>query len=139
MGINKKYLNQFILATEKAAFGASLYIGKNDKIGADQASVDFMREEFNKMDMDGKIVIGEGEMDEAPMLYIGEKVGKRIGQKLDIAVDPLEGTNFVAKNLPNAFSILAVTEKNNLRRGTPIKEWVYILNKSNMMAESHLY
>ncbi len=114
MGINKKYLNQFILATEKAAFGASLYIGKNDKIGADQASVDFMREEFNKMDMDGKIVIGEGEMDEAPMLYIGEKVGKRIGQKLDIAVDPLEGTNFVAKNLPNAFSILAVTEKNNL-------------------------
>lgn len=114
MGINKKYLNQFILATEKAAFGASLYIGKNDKIGADQASVDFMREEFNKMDMDGKIVIGEGEMDEAPMLYIGEKVGKRIGQKLDIAVDPLEGTNFVAKNLPNAFSILAVTEENNL-------------------------
>ena len=114
MGIDKKYLDQFILASEKAAFGASLYIGKNDKIAADQASVDAMRDSFNKMNMDGTIVIGEGEMDEAPMLYIGEKVGNKNGQKLDIAVDPLEGTNFVAKNLPNAFSILAVTEENNL-------------------------
>ena len=73
-----------------------------------------MRREFNKIDMDGKIVIGEGEMDEAPMLFIGEKVGTKKGQKLDIAVDPLEGTNFVAKNLPNSFSVLAATEENNL-------------------------
>ena len=64
--------------------------------------------------MDGLVVIGEGEMDEAPMLYIGEKVGKNKGQKLDIALDPLEGTNFVAKNLPNSFSMIAVTEKGNL-------------------------
>ena len=73
-----------------------------------------MRREFNKIDMDGKIVIGEGEMDEAPMLFIGEKVGTKKGQKLDIAVDPLEGTNFVAKNLPNSFSVLAASEENNL-------------------------
>ena len=64
--------------------------------------------------MDGTVVIGEGEMDEAPMLYIGEKVGSKKGQALDIALDPLEGTNFVAKNLPNAFSVLAVAEKGNL-------------------------
>ena len=88
-----------------------IFVGKNDKNGADQGAVDSMREEFNKINMDGKIVIGEGEMDEAPMLYIGEKVGTKNGPKLDIAVDPLEGTNFVAKNQPNAFSVLTVTEK----------------------------
>ena len=66
------------------------------------------------MNIDGTIVIGEGEMDEAPMLFIGEKVGTKNGPKIDIAVDPLEGTNFVAKNLPNAFSMLAATEKGNL-------------------------
>ncbi len=114
MSIKPEYLELFITATEKAAYGASKYVGKNDKIGADQAAVDRMRDEFNKIDMDGKIVIGEGEMDEAPMLYIGEKVGTSKGQELDIAVDPLEGTNFVAKNLPNSFSVLAVSEKNNL-------------------------
>ncbi len=114
MSIKKDYLKHFIQATEKAAYGASKYIGKNDKIAADQAAVDYMRKEFNKINMNGTIVIGEGEMDEAPMLYIGEKVGTKIGQDLDIAVDPLEGTNFVAKNLPNAFSVLAVAEKGNL-------------------------
>ena len=114
MSIKPEYLELFITATEKAAYGASKYVGKNDKIGADQAAVDRMRDEFNKIEMDGKIVIGEGEMDEAPMLYIGEKVGTSKGQELDIAVDPLEGTNFVAKNLPNSFSVLAVSEKNNL-------------------------
>ena len=114
MSIKSEYLKLFINATEKAAYGASKYVGKNDKIGADQAAVDNMRSEFNNIDMDGKIVIGEGEMDDAPMLFIGEKVGTRKGQELDIAVDPLEGTNFVAKNLPNAFSMLAVTEKDNL-------------------------
>ncbi len=114
MSIKSEYLKLFINATEKAAYGASKYVGKNDKIGADQAAVDNMRSEFNNINMDGKIVIGEGEMDEAPMLFIGEKVGTRKGQELDIAVDPLEGTNFVAKNLPNAFSMLAVAEKDNL-------------------------
>tara|TARA_B100001093_G_scaffold515486_1_gene591919 strand:+ start:129 stop:1070 length:942 start_codon:yes stop_codon:yes gene_type:complete len=114
VSIKSEYLKLFINATEKAAYGASKFIGKNDKIAADQAAVDFMRNEFNKIDMDGKIVIGEGEMDEAPMLYIGERVGTSKGQKLDLAVDPLEGTNFVAKNLPNSFSVLAVAEHNNL-------------------------
>ena len=90
----------------------NLWIG--DKNAADQGSVELMRKELNSIDMSGEIVIGEGEMDEAPMLYIGEKVGKKNGQQLDIALDPLEGTNFVAKNLPNAFSMLAVSEKGNL-------------------------
>jgi fructose-1,6-bisphosphatase II / sedoheptulose-1,7-bisphosphatase len=114
VSINPKYLDKFINATEKAAYGASLLIGKGDKNAADKGAVDFMRNELNKIDMDGTIVIGEGEMDEAPMLYIGEKVGTQKGQQLDIALDPLEGTNFVAKNLPNAFSVLAVAEKGNL-------------------------
>ena len=114
MSINADYLDMFISSTEKAAFGASFFIGKNDKIAADQGAVDMMRKELNKINMDGTVVIGEGEMDEAPMLYIGEKVGSKKGQALDIALDPLEGTNFVAKNLPNAFSVLAVAEKGNL-------------------------
>jgi|TARA_B100001540_G_C15771529_1_gene626560 fructose-1,6-bisphosphatase II / sedoheptulose-1,7-bisphosphatase len=112
--IDKKYLDQFIKVTEKAAYGASLFIGKKDKIAADKGAVDFMRDELNKIEMKGTVVIGEGEMDEAPMLYIGEKVGSNAGQALDIALDPLEGTNFVAKNLPNAFSVLSVSEKGNL-------------------------
>ena len=114
MSIKPEYLKLFVNATEKAAYGASKYIGKNDKISADQAAVDNMRREFNKINMNGKIVIGEGEMDEAPMLYIGEKVGTKKGQKLDLAVDPLEGTNFVAKNLPNSFSVMAASEEDNL-------------------------
>jgi len=73
-----------------------------------------MRTELNKINMNGRIVIGEGELDEAPMLYIDEKVGTKNGDALDIAVDPLEGTNFTAKNLPNALSVLAVTRKGNL-------------------------
>ena len=114
MGLNIKYLDKFTKVTEKAAYGASLHKGKEDKIAADKGAVDLMRNELNKVDIDGTIVIGEGEMDQAPMLYIGEKVGTKNGQAVDIAVDPLEGTNFVAKNLPNAFSVMAVTEKNNL-------------------------
>jgi len=114
MSIDKSYFEQFIKATEKAAYGASLYIGKGDKIGADQGAVDLMRKELNSIDMNGTVVIGEGEMDEAPMLYIGEKVGTKKGQSLDIALDPLEGTNFVANNLPNSFSMLAVSEKGKI-------------------------
>ncbi len=114
MSISENYLNHFIMATEKAAYGASLFIGKGDKNAADKGAVDLMRNELNKINMKGTVVIGEGEMDEAPMLYIGEKVGSNKGQELDIALDPLEGTNFVAKNMPNAFSVLAVAEKGNL-------------------------
>ena len=114
MTIKSEYLKLFVNTTERAAYGAFKFVGKNDKIAADQAAVDNMRNEFNKIEMDGQIVIGEGEMDEAPMLFIGERVGTKKGQKIDLAVDPLEGTNFVAKNLPNAFSVLAASEQNNL-------------------------
>ena len=112
--IDPKLLNNFLKVCERAAFGASKFKGKNDKIAADQAAVDEMRSELNKISIQGKIVIGEGEMDEAPMLYIGEKVGTGSGENLDIAVDPLEGTNFVAKNLPGALSVIAIAEKGNL-------------------------
>ena len=114
MAIDVKYLNKFISVTEKAAIGSSFFIGKKDKIAADQGAVDKMRAELNKIEMKGLVVIGEGEMDEAPMLYIGEKVGTNRGPLFDIALDPLEGTNFVANNLPNSYSMIAVTEKDNL-------------------------
>jgi len=114
MSIEKNFLDKFIKATELAAYGASPFIGKGDKIAADQGAVDMMRSVLNRIEMKGTIVIGEGEMDEAPMLHIGEKVGTNIGTELDIAVDPLEGTTFTSKGLPNAFSVLAVAEKGNL-------------------------
>lgn len=111
MSIDKKFLNLFIKVTEKAAIGASKFIGKKDKIAADKGAVDPMRRELNKINMEGTVVIGEGEMDEAPMLYIGEKLGTLNGPKFDIAVDPLEGTKFTANGEPNAFSVLAISEK----------------------------
>ena len=114
MTLKNIYLDQFIKVAERAAYGASKFRGKNDKIAADQAAVDEMRTEINKINIKGRVVIGEGEMDEAPMLFIGENVGTGIGEEMDIAVDPLEGTNFTAKNLPNAISVLAVTRKGDL-------------------------
>ena len=114
MSIDPKYLNLFIKATEKGAIGASKFIGRNDKIAADKGAVDPMRRELNKINMEGTVVIGEGEMDEAPMLYIGEKLGTLKGPKFDIAVDPLEGTKFTANNQPNAFSVLAIAKKGDL-------------------------
>ena len=116
MDINKSFIKYFAKTTERGAYGASLFRGKNDKIAADKAAVDEMRTELNKIDIKGTVVIGEGEMDEAPMLYINEKVGTNNGEEFDIAVDPLEGTNFTAKNLPNALSVLAATRKGNLLR-----------------------
>ena len=114
MSIDKKFLNLFIKVTEKAAIGASKFIGKKDKIAADKGAVDPMRRELNKINMQGKVVIGEGEMDEAPMLYLGETLGTLNGPKFDIAVDPLEGTKFTANGEPNAFSVLAISEKGGL-------------------------
>lgn len=114
MIIDKAFVNSFAKTTERGAYGASIFKGKNDKIAADQAAVDEMRNELNKINMKGRIVIGEGEMDEAPMLYINEEVGTKKGEEFDIAVDPLEGTNFTAKNLPNALSVLAATRRGNL-------------------------
>ncbi len=114
MLIDTKFLNSFVKATEKAAIGAFKFVGKNDKFAADKGAVDPMRAELNKIEMEGTIVIGEGEMDEAPMLFIGEKLGTLNGPKFDIAVDPLEGTKFTAKGEPNAFSVLAAANKGDL-------------------------
>ena len=114
MGIDTKYINQFVNVTSKAALASYYFVGKNDKIKADKAAVDSMRNELNKLNISGKVVIGEGELDEAPMLFIGEKLGTLSGPEFDIAVDPLEGTNFVAQNLPGALSVIAISEKNNL-------------------------
>ena len=114
MIIDRIFIESFARTTERAAYGASLFKGKGDKVAADQSAVDEMRMQLNKIHMKGKIVIGEGELDEAPMLYIGEEVGDMSGEEFDIAVDPLEGTNFTAKNLPNALSVLAVARKGNL-------------------------
>lgn len=112
--INPELINGILKASERAAYGASKFRGKNDKIAADKAAVDEMRLELNKIDMKGRVVIGEGEMDEAPMLYIGEQIGTLKGDEIDIAVDPLEGTNFTAKNLPGAISVIAITKKGGL-------------------------
>ena len=114
MTIDKKYVDQFINVTSKAAIASSHLVGKKNKIAADQAAVDAMRSELNKIDMTGEIVIGEGSLDQAPMLFTGEILGKKNGPEFDIAVDPLEGTNFAANNLPGALSVIAVTEKGNL-------------------------
>ena len=114
MTIDRKYVDQIINVTSIAAIASSHLVGKKDKIKADQAAVDAMRSELNKIDMTGEIVIGEGSLDDAPMLYTGEILGKKIGPKFDIAVDPLEGTNFAANNLPGALSVIAIAEKGNL-------------------------
>ena len=114
MALDKSLIEKFRIVTTKAAYAASKFKGLNDKKGADNAAVDVMRKELNEIDMLGRVVIGEGELDEAPMLYIGEELGTKKGIEIDIAVDPVEGTNFVAKNLPGGISVLAIAEKNNL-------------------------
>ncbi|MDC0393969.1 class II fructose-bisphosphatase [Candidatus Pelagibacter sp.] len=114
MTIDKSYIDLFHKVSVSAAYASYHMVGKKDKIAADKAAVDAMRNELNKIEMNGQIVIGEGELDKAPMLYIGEKLGTGNGPSLDIAVDPLEGTNFAANNLPGALSVIAVAEKSNL-------------------------
>ena len=114
MALNKELINKIISVTSKAAISCHKFIGKNDKNNADKAATDTMRNEINKLEINGEVVIGEGELDEAPMLYIGEKLGAGGNLNIDIAVDPLEGTNFVAKNLPGALSVISIAEKGNL-------------------------
>ena len=114
MAIDEKYIEQFINVSSKAALASSYLVGKMDKIAADQAAVDSMRSELNKINMTGEVVIGEGLLDDAPMLYTGELLGDRKGPSFDIAVDPLEGTNLAANNLPGAISVIAIAEKGNL-------------------------
>ena len=114
MTIDKKFIDQFIKVSSKAALASSYLVGKKDKIAADQAAVDSMRTELNKISMNGKVVIGEGSLDEAPMLYTGELLGTKDGPSFDIAVDPVEGTNFAANNLPGSIAVIAIAEKGNL-------------------------
>ena len=114
MELSKELLNSIIDITSNSAIATYQYIGKNNKILADKAATDVMRDQLNKLNIEGEVVIGEGELDEAPMLYLGEKLGNGNGPKVDIAVDPVEGTNFVAKNLPGAMSVLAISSKGNL-------------------------
>ena len=114
MSLDKDLINQLVKVTSRAAINCYQFLGKKNKKIADKAATDSMRNDLNNLEISGEIVIGEGELDEAPMLYIGEKLGKGYGPNIDIAVDPLEGTNFAAKNLPGAISVLAVSEKGNL-------------------------
>jgi fructose-1,6-bisphosphatase II / sedoheptulose-1,7-bisphosphatase len=105
---------EIVRVTERAAVSAARLRGHGQEKAADQAAVDAMRRELNKLPIDGTVVIGEGELDEAPMLYIGEKVGSKQGPKVDIAVDPLEGTTLCAKNMPGAIATLAMAEVGTL-------------------------
>ena len=96
MSLDKKFEDLFLNVSIKAALSSYHFVGKKDKIAADKSAVDAMRNKLNEIEMRGKVVIGEGELDEAPMLYIGETLGTMSGPELDIAVDPFEGTNFSA-------------------------------------------
>src|SRR3954449_1789815 len=105
---------EIVRVTERAAVSAARLRGHGKDKASDQAAVDAMRRELNKLPIDGTVVIGEGEMDEAPMLFIGEKVGNKTGPKVDIAVDPLEGTTLCAKNMPGSIATLAMADQGTL-------------------------
>jgi fructose-1,6-bisphosphatase II / sedoheptulose-1,7-bisphosphatase len=113
-GLDRILTLELVRVTERAAVAAARLRGRGDERAADQAAVDAMRRELNRLPIDGRVVIGEGERDEAPMLYIGEEVGTRKGPKVDIALDPLEGTTIAAKNLPNAIAVIAIAEEGSL-------------------------
>lgn len=109
--MNRNLALELVRVTEAAALSASLLMGRGDEKAADQAAVDAMRSALNVLNIRGTVVIGEGERDEAPMLYIGETVGTGDGPELDIALDPLEGTTITAKGGPNALAVVAMAEK----------------------------
>ncbi len=113
-GLDRILTLELVRVTERAAVAAARWRGRGDEKAADQAAVDAMRRELNRLPIDGTVVIGEGERDEAPMLYIGEKVGFQNGLAIDIALDPLEGTTICAKNLANSLAVVAIAEKGNL-------------------------
>lgn len=112
--IERVFTIELARVTERAAVAAARLRGRGAEKKSDQAAVDAMRSELAKLPMDGTVVIGEGEMDEAPMLFIGERVGTKCGPKVDIAVDPLEGTTLCAKNMPGAIATLAIAESGTL-------------------------
>lgn len=113
-GLDRILTLELARVAERAAVAAARLRGRGDEMAADQAAVDAMRQELNRLPIAGTVVIGEGERDEAPMLYIGEEVGTKQGPEVDIALDPLEGTTICAKNLPNSLAVIAIAEKGNL-------------------------
>ncbi len=113
-GLDRVLVLEVARVTEAAAIAAARFRGRGNEKAADKAAVDAMRRELASLAIDGTVVIGEGEMDEAPMLYIGEKVGSGNGPMVDIAVDPLEGTTICAKSMPNALAVLAISERGGL-------------------------
>ena len=113
-GLDRILTLELVRVTERAAVAAARLRGRGDEMAADQAAVDAMRSELNRLPIRGTVVIGEGERDEAPMLYIGEEVGSGEGPEVDIALDPLEGTTICAKNLPNSLAVIAIAEKGSL-------------------------
>ncbi len=113
-GLDRILTLELVRVTERAAVAAARLRGRGDEKAADQAAVDAMRAELNRLPIKGTVVIGEGERDEAPMLYIGEEVGTGEGPEVDIALDPLEGTTICAKNLPNSLAVIAIAEKGSL-------------------------
>src|SRR5690348_9207375 len=111
---------ELVRTTEAAALAAARLVGRGDKIGADQAAVDAMRLVLDTVRMDGVVVIGEGEKDEAPMLYNGEHIGDGTPPEVDIAVDPLEGTTLTALGMPSAISVIALSERGSMFNPGPI-------------------
>lgn len=117
--MDRSLVGEIVRVTEAAAIAASALTGRGDEKAADQAAVDAMRTVLNGLDISGVVVIGEGERDEAPMLYIGEEVGKG-GPDVDIALDPLEGTTITAKSMPNALAVIAVGEGGTMLRAPDV-------------------
>src|SRR5437868_372897 len=126
---------ELVRVTEAAAMAAGRWMGRGDKNGADQAAVNAMRVVLQTVSMDGVVVIGEGEKDEAPMLYNGEKIGDGSPPQVDIAVDPLEGTTLAAEGSPRALAVIALSERGTMFNPGPI---VYMLKMATQPAFAHL-
>ncbi len=122
--IERNVAMELMRVTEAAAMSAARFMGRGDKIGADQAAVDAMRHSLNSVAMDGIVVIGEGLKDEAPMLYIGEQIGNGFPPNVDIAVDPIDGTRLLSRGLPNAIAVVALSERDTMLNVPP--ELVYL-------------
>src|SRR5215471_12354334 len=112
--IDRNLALELVRVTEGAAIAAARFMGRDDKEAADQAAVDSMRRSLEHIDMDGVVVIGEGEKDEAPMLYIGEQVGNGAEPRVDVAVDPIDGTRLVARGLPGGIATVALADRGTL-------------------------
>src|SRR4051794_27594612 len=126
---------ELVRVTEAAALAAARMVGRGDKEGADQAAVDAMRYVLDSVSMDGVVVIGEGEKDEAPMLYNGEHIGDGSPPQVDIAVDPLEGTTLAAEGSPRALAVIAMSERGTMFNPGPID---YMLKMATQPAYAHL-